>query len=465
VAAYARVSSGKDAMIHSLSAQISHYSEYIQSHPGWAYAGVYADEAITGTKDDRAEFQRMLADCRDGKIDVVLTKSISRFSRNTVTLLETVRELKSLGVDVFFERENIHSMSGDGELMLTVLASFAQEESLSTSENCKWRIRNDFKRGIPGNFRIYGYRKKKGDLIIEPKEAEIVRMIFRDYLSGMGRNLIMKKLREMGVKTLHGADFRESQIEAMLCNEKYAGDLLLQKSFVDMHPNKKKRKNRGELDMYLVRDAHEAIVDRETFDKVQAEIKKRSRGRRAKGCTEEVQGRAEESRGSSGEANGGPRVANACTVDSQGCAAGVPSAPQSRITYPFTGLITCGHCGKHFRRKTVASTGREPRIVWICSTYNTLGKRACPSKQIPELILMDTAALVLGLAAFDEAVFTERVVAIRVPAANQLVFVLKDGQEIKGEWADHSRRDSWDDAMRERAQQKAREAALRKSGK
>lgn len=126
VAAYARVSSGKDAMIHSLSSQISYYSEYIQKHAGWEYVGVYADEAVTGTKDGREEFQRLLADCRNGRIDMVITKSISRFARNTVTMLEVVRELKSLDIDVFFEKENIHSMSGDGELMLTILASFAQ---------------------------------------------------------------------------------------------------------------------------------------------------------------------------------------------------------------------------------------------------------------------------------------------------------------------------------------------------
>ena len=136
VAAYCRVSSGKDAMLHSLSAQVSHYSEFIQRRPGWAYAGVYADEALTGTKDDRPEFQRLLADCRAGRIDRVLTKSVSRFARNTVTLLETVRELKELGVAVYFEEQNIDSLSGDCELMLTILASFAQEESKSVSDNC-----------------------------------------------------------------------------------------------------------------------------------------------------------------------------------------------------------------------------------------------------------------------------------------------------------------------------------------
>lgn len=137
VAAYARVSSGKDAMLHSLSAQVSRYSSMIQNHPGWLYCGVYADEALTGTKDTRAEFVRLMNDCRAGKIDMVITKSISRFARNTVTLLQNVRELKRLGVDVYFEEQNIHTQSSDGELMMTILASYAQEESLSASENQK----------------------------------------------------------------------------------------------------------------------------------------------------------------------------------------------------------------------------------------------------------------------------------------------------------------------------------------
>ena len=149
VAAYARVSSGKDAMLHSLSAQISYYSDLIQNHSGWQYAGVYADEALTGTKDNRENFQRLLADCRAGNVDMVITKSISRFARNTVTLLETVRELKNMGVDVFFEEQNIHSLSADGELMLTILASYAQEESLSASENQKWRVKRNFENGMP----------------------------------------------------------------------------------------------------------------------------------------------------------------------------------------------------------------------------------------------------------------------------------------------------------------------------
>ena len=149
VAAYARVSSGKDAMLHSLAAQVSYYSELIQRNPQWEYAGVYADENLSGTKEARPEFQRMLRDCREGKIDRILCKSTSRFARNTVTLLETVRDLKALGIDVFFEEQNIHTLSADGELMLSILASYAQEESLSASENQKWRVRKNFEEGKP----------------------------------------------------------------------------------------------------------------------------------------------------------------------------------------------------------------------------------------------------------------------------------------------------------------------------
>ncbi len=168
VAAYARVSSGKDAMLHSLSAQVSYYSAVIQRHSDWEYAGVFADEALTGTKDSRESFQKLLTECRQGNIDLVMTKSISRFARNTVTLLEAVRELREHHVDVFFERENIHSMSGDGELMLTILASFAQEESLSVSENQKWRIRNNFKDGQPNTLRLYGYNYVENILVVNP---------------------------------------------------------------------------------------------------------------------------------------------------------------------------------------------------------------------------------------------------------------------------------------------------------
>ena len=168
VAAYARVSSGREAPLHSLSAQISQYSGMIQKTPGWQYAGVYADEALTGTKDSRGEFQRLLADCRAGKIDMIITKSVSRFARNTVTTLRTIRELRLMGVDVFFEEQNIPTMGEDGELLLTLLAAYAEEEARSVSENQKWRIKSNYEQGLPWSITMYGYRQVNGRLEILP---------------------------------------------------------------------------------------------------------------------------------------------------------------------------------------------------------------------------------------------------------------------------------------------------------
>ena len=180
VAAYARVSMQSERMMHSISAQVSYYSKLIQKNPDWKYAGVYADDFISGTNTvKRDEFNRMLADCEEGKIDIILTKSISRFARNTVDLLETVRDLKAKGIEVRFEKENINSKSGDGELMLSILASFAQEESRSISENIRWATKKRFEQGIPnGKFRIFGYRWDRDQLVIEPNEAAVVKRIF-----------------------------------------------------------------------------------------------------------------------------------------------------------------------------------------------------------------------------------------------------------------------------------------------
>ena len=190
VAAYARVSMDTERLMHSISAQISYYSELIQKNPEWEYVGVYADFGISGTRiEKRTEFSRMLRDCEDGKIDIILCKSISRFARNTVDLLNTVRRLKAIGIEVRFEKEQINSMSGEGELMLSILASFAQEESRSISENCKWGIRKRFKSGEIGaaNKHLLGYRydEEKRQYVIIPEEAEIVRKMFALYLDGV----------------------------------------------------------------------------------------------------------------------------------------------------------------------------------------------------------------------------------------------------------------------------------------
>lgn len=407
VAAYVRVSDGKDAMLHSLAAQVSYYNALIGRHPEWRFAGVYADEAITGTKDNRAEFQRLLADCRAGKIDLVLTKSISRFARNTVTLLETARELKELGVDIFFEKENIHSMSGDGELMLTILASFAQEESRSVSENCKWRLRKKFEVGVSPTTRILGYRIKRDTFEIIPEEAAIVRMIFDDYLSGMGRNALLRKLIEMGIPTKTGGGWSEGSLGEILRNEKYVGDLLLQKYFREDHLTKKDRRNRGELAQYYVRDHHEAIIDRGIFERVHQMLKVR------------------------GEY--------------------FHPYKYQPTNYPFKGKIICGNCGKAYNRKTTLG-----KVAWKCATYLRLGKAHCHAKQIPEDVLMEVTASVLGQQEFNEFTFKERIREIRVPAFNHLIYVFNDGTEETRMWQDRSRRDSWDESMRRQAAEHAR---------
>lgn len=413
VAAYARVSCRKDEMLHSLAAQVSFYSNLIQSNPEWEYVGVYADEAETGTKGSRPEFQRLIADCRAGRIDLVLTKAISRFARNTVVLLETVRELKDLGVGVYFEEQNLHSLSGDGELMLTILASYAQEESRSVSENCKWRIRKDFNEGKPSNnIRIYGYDYKVGKLTVIPEEAEVVRMIFADYLSGLGKNAIMKKLVRLGIPTKCGGRWVESTVDSILTNEKYIGDMCLQKSFVIDHITKRRKLNNGQLAKYYVEDHHEAIIDKETFEAVKTEMARRAE-------------KAKRLR---------------------------------KLTFSeFSGLITCGRCGAKFRMKANAIGTKYAKAWWACATYIHRGKHECAAKRIPEGILKEKCAEALGLAEYDPAVFTVKVAAITIPADGVLVFTFKGGTEKTIHWEHRSRRESWTDEMKQAAREKALE--------
>ena len=276
VAAYARVSTGKDAMLHSLTAQIDYYKTKIRTNPEWIFAGVYVDEAKTGTKDTREGLGQLISDCRDGKIDMVLTKSISRFARNTVTLLQIVRMCKEWEVDIFFEEQSIHTMSGDGELLLGILASYAQEESRSASENQKWRIRHNFASGMPWNGALLGYRIQNGRYEIVPEEAEIVRRIYVDYLDGFGYQAIVTRLREDGVLSRLGGKWEPSSIARILSHPAYTGNLLLQRYYSENHITKKKLVNNGELPKYYAEDTHDAIISKETFDAVQAERTRRA---------------------------------------------------------------------------------------------------------------------------------------------------------------------------------------------
>jgi DNA invertase Pin-like site-specific DNA recombinase len=388
-------------MLQSLSAQVSYYSDFIQKNLEWVYSGVYADE-VTGTQDTRAEFQRLLADCRAGKIDIVVTKSISRFARNTVTLLETVRELKALGIDVWFERENIHSTSKEGELMLTILASFAQEESRSVSENCKWRIHERFEKGDTASLStLYGYNIKKGNITVNEEQAEVVRRIFDYYISGMGGRLIAQKLNEQSVPAYSGGRWSATRVRAILRNEKMAGDALLQKTFVVDHLEKKKVKNVGQMPKFYAQETHTGIIDRTIFNEAQAIMKSRA----------------------------------------------APSKP--RKAYPFTGKIHCGNCGKHYKRKIARG-----HAFWHCATYMERGKAECPAKQIPENVLFALSADVLELEVFDETVFLNHIDRILIKEANNLTFIFHDCHEIEKSWQDKSRAESWTDEMRAAARER-----------
>jgi len=408
VAAYARVSSGKDAMLHSLSAQVSHYSELIQVHEGWQYAGVYADEALTGTNEDRADFQRLLSDCRAGLIDMVLTKSISRFARNTVTLLQTVRELKSLGVDIFFEEQNIHTMSTEGELMLTILASYAQAVSLSASENQKWRVRKGFEKGELINMRfLFGYSISKDEIEIDSDTAPIVKEIFKRVIVGDTFGSISRDLNKRGVSGALGGKWCVQRIRDIVGNEKYTGNAMLQKHYRNNHLEKKKCRNTGELPMYYAEDTHPAIIDEDTYKTAQVVLlaNKKANKNRPKPKTSE-----------------------------------------------FTGHIYCPHCGKNYKRVT-----NNGSVGWNCSTYVTQGKVYCHGKKIPEDTLKTVCADALSILEFDAAVFSEHIYRIEVPGENRLLFVFKNGRTEERIWADKSRRDSWTAEMKQAAAERARQ--------
>ena len=381
VAAYARVSRDTERLMNSVSAQISYYSAFIQNNPEWEYAGVYADCGISGTDTaKRGEFRRMLADCEAGKIDIILTKSISRFARNTVDLLETVRHLKSLGIEVRFEKEHINSLSEDGELMLSLLASFAQEESRSISENVKWGVRKRFQSGEIGaaNKHILGYRYDEDEkkYVIIPEEAEAVRWMFQMYIDGVPLRGIAESMNNAGIRTTLGNDFQEASVRQLIFNEVYAGDIRRQKCYMADPITKTKVKNCGELPQYYMADCHEAIIDRETYAKVKAEMERR---------------------------------------------AGLVNP-----AYPFTGKMRCGTCGSYFTRKKGTIKGKT-YVHWICRSKKETGM-SCTSVNFSEEELERISAQALGMDEFNGVAFEKAVRGITVMESGDLEFRLAGGE-------------------------------------
>ena len=354
VAAYARVSSGKDAMLHSLSAQVSYYSALIQKHAGWLYCGVYADEAFTGTKDSREGFQDLLAECRAGNIDMVITKSISRFARNTLDCLQYIRQLKEKNIPVYFEKEAINTMDSKGEVLITIMASLAQQESQSMSQNIKLGLQYRYQQGkvqINHN-RFLGYTKDdNGHLIIDPEQSEIVKRIYREYLEGSSMNKIADGLMADGILTGAGKrKWHTSTINKILRNEKYIGDALLQKTYTTDFLTKKRIKNNGTVPQYYVEDDHEAIIPKELFMQVQAELVRRR--------TVHV-------------SPTGKKRSFSCN-------------------HCFAQMVLCGDCGELYRRVHWNNHGCKS-IVWRCiSRLEPISaEKSCTNRTVNELLLQE----------------------------------------------------------------------------
>ena len=383
VAAYVRVSAEKDAAIASLENQAATYAEQIKANPEWEFAGIYEDRGISGTKEMRPQFQRMLKDCRDGKIDLILTKSFTRFARNTVVLLETLRELKGLGIEVVFEKDNIRSLNESGELLITLLAAFAQAESQSSSENQKWRIRKSFEEGrLANGGRMLGYRLENDTLTVIPDEAEVVRQIFTDYLSGMGIRAIAKKLNFQRIRTIRQKEWQPCSVRALLGNEKYTGSLLLQKTYTKDYISKKSVKNKGERTQYLVENSHEAIIPKEMFDAVQEEMRRRN--------------------------------------DRLGPKHPYPAHKQTL----FQGMLVCARCGRHYWR----IENYTNRAVWECSTKIGKGKSCCGNQRIAEEALISATIGILGTAELTETV-PQVLKEIYVLGDDSLIYVFQDGSQ------------------------------------
>ena len=351
VAAYCRVSTDSDEQATSYEAQIEHYTEYISKNPDWVLAGIFADEGITGTNTKkRTEFNRMIDECMDGNIDMIITKSISRFARNTLDCLKYIRQLKEKNIPVFFEKESINTMDSKGEVLLTIMASLAQQESQSLSQNIKLGLQYRYQQGhVQVNHnRFLGYTKDAdGHLIIDPDQAEIVRRIYREYLEGFSMDKIAAGLERDGVLTGAGkAKWHTSTINKILRNEKYMGDALLQKTYTTDFLTKKRIKNNGTVPQYYVESDHEAIIPKDIFLLVQEELVRRRVVRTSKN---------------------GKRRSYSCK-------------------HCFAQMVFCGDCGEFYRRVHWNNRGCKS-IVWRCCSRLENTGHACRSRTVNEGLL------------------------------------------------------------------------------
>lgn len=351
VAAYCRVSTDSDEQATSYEAQVEHYTEYIQKNPDWEFAGIYADDGISGTNTKRRdEFNRMIDDCKSGKIDMIITKSISRFARNTLDCLKYIRQLKDMNIPVLFEKESINTMDAKGEVLITIMASLAQQESQSLSQNVKLGLQYRYQQGkvqINHN-RFLGYTKDTdGNLVVDPEQAEVVKRIYREYLEGFSMDKIAAGLEADGILTgAGGTRWHTSTINKILRNEKYIGDALLQKTYTTDFLNKTRVKNNGLMPQYYVEGNHEAIIPKEIYMRVQEELVRR--------------------RVVKTSANGKKR--------SYSC------------NHCFSQIVICGECGELFRRIHWNNRGCKS-IVWRCISRLESTGLECHARTVNETVL------------------------------------------------------------------------------
>lgn len=325
VAGYARVSTDSEEQFTSYEAQVDYYTNYIKSRDDWEFVRVYTDEGISGTNTKKREgFKNMIKDALDGNIDLIITKSVSRFARNTVDSLTTVRQLKEKGIEIYFEKENIWTLDSKGELLITIMSSLAQEESRSISENVTWGQRKRFADGkvcVPFKHFLGYDRGQDGNLVLNEKEAVIVRRIFSMFLQGMTPYGIASQLTADGILSPGKKEkWNAGTVKRMLSNEKYKGDALLQKSYTVDFLTKKKKTNEGEIPQYYVENNHEAIIEPAVFDMVQRELERRQ-----------------------------------------------PGHNRHSGVHMFSGRIKCGECGSWYGSKVWHSNSKYRRIIWQCN--------------------------------------------------------------------------------------------------
>ena len=349
VAAYCRVSTDSEEQLESYQSQLQYYKDLITNNPDWEFVGIYADPAVSGTQTKHREgFQRMINDALSGKIDLILTKSISRFARNTLDTLKYVRLLKERGVAIQFEKEGINTLNSQGEMLLAILSALAQAESESISQNVSLGLKMKMKRGELIGFSGclgYDYDPIAKTLVINEEEEEIVRDIFKRYIEGAGCYVIAKELTRLGAKTKKGnTRWHESTVRGIIKNEKYVGDVMSGKTFTVDPISKKRLQNLGEKEKYLVKDNHHGIIPREVFEKAQEILRKRSSKHSSTGRREKYSRK-----------------------------------------YAFSSLIRCGFCGAHFVRRTWHAGSPYEKAAWSCMTAIKQGKKSCPhSKSVSE---------------------------------------------------------------------------------